>query len=121
MRHGVRPDGAHYYPAFPYTSFTGISDRDLSDLWAFLRSVPPSARPKQPHDLKLPFRWRYPIAAWKWLYFTPGPFASDPRRPANVERGAYVVEALGHCGECHTPRNLLGAMKKRRLLAGGRQ
>ena len=120
MRLGVRPDGAHYYPAFPYPSFTGITDRDLADLWAYLRSLPPNAQQNRPHDLKLPFRWRYPIAAWNWLYFTPGPFVADPGRPPNVDRGAYLVTALGHCGECHTPRNFLGAMKKDRALAGGK-
>jgi mono/diheme cytochrome c family protein len=120
MRHGVRPDGAHYYPAFPYPSFTKISDADLADLWAYLRSLPANARANQPHDLKLPFRWRYPIAAWNWLYFTPGPSAGNPARPPNVARGAYLVEALGHCGECHTPRNFAGATKKDRTLAGGK-
>lgn len=120
MRYGVRPDGAHYYPAFPYPSFTGITDGDLADLWAYLRALPPSARPNQPHDLKLPYRWRYPIAAWNWLFFTPGPVASNPGRPASVARGAYLVQALGHCGECHTPRNFFGATKKDRALAGGR-
>jgi len=120
MRHGVRPDGANYYPAFPYPSFTGITDRDLADLWAYLKTLPPDPRPSQPHDLRFPYRWRYPIVAWKWLYFTPGPFASDPRRAPMVDRGAYLVEALGHCGECHTPRNYLGATKKDRALAGGK-
>jgi mono/diheme cytochrome c family protein len=120
MRLGVRPDGAHYYPAFPYTSFTGITDRDLADLWAYLRTLPPHARVNRPHDLKWQYRWRPALAVWKWLYFTPGPFVSDPRRPANVERGAYLVGALGHCGECHTQRNFLGAMEKHRMLAGGK-
>jgi mono/diheme cytochrome c family protein len=120
MREGVRPDGAHYYPAFPYPSFARISDHDLADLWAYLRTLPPSSRSNQSHDLRFLFRWRYAIAAWKWLFFTPGPFVSDPRRTAAVDRGAYLVEALGHCGECHTPRNLLGAVKKDRRLAGGK-
>jgi mono/diheme cytochrome c family protein len=120
MREGVRPDGAHYYPAFPYVSFTRISDRDLADLWAYLRSLPPSSRANQAHDLPFPLRWRYGIAAWKWLFFTPGPFVHDPRRAAAVERGAYLVEALGHCGECHTPRNFLGGLKRNRPLAGGK-
>jgi mono/diheme cytochrome c family protein len=119
MRHGIRPDGAHYYPAFPYPSFTGITDSDLADLFAYLRSLPPNPRRNEAHDLRLPYRWRSLIAAWKWFYFTPGPFVSDARRPANVDRGAYLVEALGHCGECHTPRNFLGGMKKSRTLAGG--
>ena len=120
MRDGVRPDGAHYYPAFPYPSFTRITDRDLADLWAYLRSLPPSSRANQAHDLPFPLRWRYPIGAWKWLFFTPGPFVSDPRRAPDVDRGAYLVEALGHCGECHTPRNLFGAVKRDRALAGGK-
>ena len=120
MRHGIRPDGAHYYPAFPYPSFTKIRDDDLADLWAYLRTLAPSARPNQAHDLRWPFRWRTLIAAWNWLFLTPGPMASDSRRPPAVDRGAYLVEALGHCGECHTPRNLLGAPKKDRALAGGK-
>lgn len=120
MRHGVRPDGANYYPAFPYPSFTGITDRDLADLWAYLRTLPPDARPSQPHDLRFLFRWRYAIAAWKWMFFTPGPFVSDPRRTPVVDRGAYLVGALGHCGECHSPRNFLGSVKKNRALAGGK-
>ncbi len=120
MRHGIRPDGAHYYPAFPYPSFTKIRDEDLADLWAYLRTLAPSARPNHAHDLKWPFRWRALIAAWNWLFLTPGPMASGSRRPPAVDRGAYLVEALGHCGECHTPRNLLGAPKKDRALAGGK-
>lgn len=120
MRAGVRPDGAHYYPAFPYPSFTRIRDSDLADLWAYLRSLPPNSRPNQSHQLRFPFGWRYAVAAWKWLFFTSGRFVSDSRRPAAVDRGAYLVEALGHCGECHTPRNLLGAVNKDRPFAGGK-
>jgi mono/diheme cytochrome c family protein len=120
MREGVRPDGAHYYPAFPYTAFTRISDGDLSDLWAYLRSLPPDGRPNQAHQLRLPFGWRHALGAWNWLYFTPARFAADPGRTATVNRGAYLVEALGHCGECHTPRTLLGGAKRGRHLAGGK-
>jgi len=117
---GLRPDGAHYYPAFPYPSFTRISDGDLADLWAYLRSLPPNSRPNQAHELRFPFGWRYPIAAWKWLFFTPGPVASESRRTAVLDRGAYLVDVLGHCGECHTPRNFLGALKRDRPFAGGK-
>jgi len=120
MRMGVRPDGAHYFPAFPYTSFTKIGDQDLHDLWAYLRSLPASARPARPHELKFPFNLRSLVAGWKWLYFKPGPFVTDPKQNAQVNLGAYLVQALGHCGECHTPRNLLGAMKQDRFLAGGK-
>jgi mono/diheme cytochrome c family protein len=121
MRLGERPDGAHYFPAFPYPSFTKISDSDLRDLWTFLRALAPSARANQAHDLRFPFGWRPLVAAWKWLFFTPGPFASDNRRTPPVNRGAYLVEALGHCGECHTPRNFLGGPNRDRFLTGSKK
>ena len=118
MRRGLRPDGAHYYPAFPYPSFTRISDGDLRDLWAYLRSLPPSSRASPPHELGLLYRWRWPIWGWKLLYFSPGAFTPDPAHSQTISRGAYLVNALGHCGECHTPRNFLGGPKKDRHLAG---
>jgi mono/diheme cytochrome c family protein len=118
VRLGLRPDGAHYFPAFPYPSFTRITDADLRDLWAFLRTLPPSARANQDHDLRFPFGWRFLVTFWKWLFFSPGPFAADPARPPLLQRGAYLVEALGHCGECHTARNFLGGPKRDRALAG---
>jgi len=120
MRQGVRPDGAHYFPAFPYPSYTKTSDADLRDLWAYLRTLPPSDRASQPHNLGLAYRWRFAVAGWKWLFFTPGPFVPDPKAAATVNRGAYLVQALGHCGECHTPRNFLGGPKRDRYLAGGK-
>src|SRR5882672_5590635 len=78
MREGRRPDGANYFPAFPYPSFTRISDADLRDLWAYLRGLKPSAQPSRPHELGFFFRWRFLIILWKWLFFTPGPFQPDP-------------------------------------------
>ena len=120
IRFGERPDGAHYFPAFPYPSFKKISDSDLRDLWAFLRTLPPSDRANQPHDLRFPFSLRFLVAPWKWLYFTPGPMAQNNERTPAVNRGAYLSEALGHCGECHTPRNALGGPRADRLLAGGK-
>jgi len=121
MRLGERPDGAHYFPAFPYPSFTKISDSDLRNLWAFLRALAPNVRANQAHDLRFPFGWRPLVAAWKWLFFTPGPLATDNRRTPPVNRGAYLVEALGHCGECHTPRNFLGGPNRDRFLAGSKK
>ena len=118
MRQGVRPDGAHYFPAFPYPSFTRIRDADLRDLWAYLRTLRPDARASRAHQLRFPFGWRVLVVVWKWLFFRPGAFADDPQRPALVNRGAYLVEALGHCGECHTARNFLGGPKRDRALAG---
>lgn len=120
IRYGERPDGANYFPAFPYPSFTRISDGDLRDLWAYLQTLPPSTRINQAHDLRIPFGWRLLVTGWKWLFFTPGPVSSDEKRTASVNRGAYLVEALGHCGECHTPRNFLGGPKQDRFLAGGK-
>ena len=113
MREGRRPDGAHYYPAFPYTSFTLITDEDLRHLWAYLRSLKPSPQPSRPHELGFLYRWRFTLAGWKWLFFSPGPSTAQ-------NRGAYLTNALGHCGECHTPRNFLGGPKKDRHLAGAK-
>ncbi len=120
MRLGLRPDGAHYFPAFPYTSFTRIVDSDLRDLWAYLRTLAPSGRASQQHDLPFPLRWRFPLAVWKWLFFTPGSYANNPQLTPVVNRGAYLVQAFSHCGECHTPRNFLGGAKQDRYLAGGK-
>jgi mono/diheme cytochrome c family protein len=120
MRMGVRPDGAHYYPAFPYPSFTRTTDQDLRDLWAYLRSVPQSDRRSREHDLGFPFRWRWLVWGWKLLFFSPGAFTQNPAQSETVNRGAYLANALGHCGECHTPRNFLGGPKKDRHLAGAK-
>jgi len=120
MREGDRPDGKNYFPAFPYPSFTKIVDRDLRDLWAFLRTLPPSARASQEHDLGFFYRWRFLVTFWKWFFFTPGPFTALPGLSDIANRGAYLVQALGHCSECHTPRNFFGGPKKNRFLAGGK-
>lgn len=120
MRHGIRPDGANYFPAFPYPSFTKITDADMRDLWAYLRTLPQSSQPSRAHDLRLFFGWRFLASVWKWLYFTPGPFVNAPGIADAVNRGAYLVQAVAHCGECHTPRNFLGAPNQARLLAGGK-
>jgi mono/diheme cytochrome c family protein len=120
LREGRSPDGAHYFPAFPYPSFTRINDQDLRDLWAYLRTLPPSSRASEPHNLKFPFGWRWLVWVWKLFFFNPGPFTPDPSASAVVNRGSYLVNALGHCGECHTPRNFLGGMKRNRYLAGAK-
>jgi len=120
MRQGRRPDGANYFPAFPYPSFTKIRDSDLRDLWAYLRTLPPASQASREHDLWFFFGWRFLVTVWKWFFFTPGPFANLPGLSETVNRGAYLVQALGHCGECHTPRNFLGGPKSSRYLAGGK-
>jgi mono/diheme cytochrome c family protein len=120
MRNGERPGGSSYYPAFPYPSFTGISDQDLRDLWAYLRSLPQSERPSRPHHLKFPYSVRPLNTFWKALFLKSGPLANDPALSDVQNRGRYLVQALGHCGECHTPRNFLGAPVRERFLAGGK-
>jgi mono/diheme cytochrome c family protein len=119
MREGRRPDGAHYFPAFPYPSYTKINDNDLRDLWAYLRSLPANSRASQDHNLRFPFKWRFLVMFWKWLFFKPGTFVAEAGATPAASRGAYLVQALGHCGECHTPRNFMGGPKTRRFLAGG--
>ena len=118
MRHGRSPDGANYFPAFPYTSFTGIADTDLRDLWAYLRTLPPSSKANRNHDLSFLYSWRPLVSVWKWLFFTPGERVGGDGASALVARGAYLGQALAHCGECHTPRNFLGAPIRERFLAG---
>ncbi|MDH3231542.1 MAG: cytochrome c [Alphaproteobacteria bacterium] len=123
LRTGVAPDGRSYYPAFPFTSFTGMTDADIADLWAYLRTVGPVPREDDAHRLNFPFGWRWLNGVWKALYFVPAPF--EPGEPPDgVEdreswrRGAYLVSALSHCGECHSPRGALGAMRRDYLLGG---
>lgn len=120
IRHGERPDSSNYFPAFPYPSFTKMTASDIHDLWAYLRTIEPSSEPSRPHDLHFVFSFRLPVTLWKWLFFTPGEFSNDPQASALVNRGAYLAQALGHCGECHTPRNFLGGPKQDRLFAGGK-
>jgi mono/diheme cytochrome c family protein len=120
MTRGVAPDGGHYYPVFPYAAYTKIGRVDLADLWAYLKTVPPVARPRRQHDLRFPFSMRLANLGWKWLYFKAGPFRPDPGRAPEWNRGAYLVEALGHCGECHTPRTRLGGLDRALTLAGTR-
>ena len=120
LRDGRRPDGANFFPAFPYTSFTRMSDADIRDLWAYLRTLPANATPSKPHELGFFYRWRFLVTIWKWFFFTPGPFVADAAKSAVLNRGAYLIQALGHCGECHTARNFLGAMKSTRFLAGAK-
>jgi mono/diheme cytochrome c family protein len=119
MREGVRRDGAHLYPAFPYDHFTKASVGDLRAIYAFLMTREP-VRAQTPNN-ELPFPWseRALIAGWKLLYFKAGELKPDPALSAELNRGAYLVEGLAHCGACHTPRNPLGAEANDRYLGGG--
>ena len=118
LREGVRPDGANYFPVFPYPSFTGIIDGDAVAIKDYLFSLPAVHRENRPHDVAFPFSWRFLQTGWKLLFFTPGPFQAAPDRSVASNRGAYLVTALAHCGECHTPRNFLGATQSGQRLAG---
>lgn len=118
MREGVRPDGAHYYPAFPYTSYTKIGTDDLRAMKAYLFSLAPVPTPSTPHDIAFPFSWRFLQTGWKLLFFSEGEFRPDPAASAQVSRGAYLSNALSHCGECHNPRNMLGGLDTDMWLAG---
>jgi len=118
LRNGIRADGANLFPVFPYTSYTGITDEDALAIKAYLFAQPIVRQPNREHDVSFPFSWRWLQTPWKWLFFTPGPFRPAPDRDAAWNRGAYLVTALAHCGECHTPRNWFGAMETSRFLGG---
>ncbi|MEJ1964960.1 MAG: cytochrome c [Gammaproteobacteria bacterium] len=119
VRRGVRPDGQHLYPAFPYTSFTKIDDADLHALYDYFMSLRPVNAPARENALRFPFNRRSLLGAWKALYFNEGRFAPDATRSEQWNRGAYLVEALAHCSACHSPRNSLGAEKSAELYTGG--
>jgi mono/diheme cytochrome c family protein len=118
LRYGRAPDGSRYYPVFPYTAFTKMTDEDMLALKAYLFTLPAVDQPNRPHDIDFPFGWRFLMAGWNWLAFTPGAFEPDPDRSDEWNRGAYLVEALGHCGQCHTPRDLIGALDHEMAYAG---
>ena len=118
LHDGVRPDGANYFPVFPYPSFTRISDEDALAIKAYLLSLRPERQADRAHDVAFPFSSRFLQDGWKLLFFTSGRFRPDPGRSAAANRGAYLVTALAHCGECHTPRNWFGATMPDLFLGG---
>ena len=118
LREGVRPDGAHYFPVFPYTTYTRMTRDDVLAIKAYLFSLAPVSKPNRAHAVAFPFRWRFLQTGWKLLFFEPGEYSSDTSRTAEWNRGAYLVEALSHCGECHTPRNVFGGIDRDMWLAG---
>ena len=119
MLRGVGRGGEHLYPSFPYTSYRRMSVADVADLYAFLKTLPPDPTRSERHDISFPFNIRRAIGAWKFLFFDEEPFAPDPSKGAAYNRGAYLVEGPGHCAECHSPRNLLCAIKSSERFAGG--
>lgn len=119
LHEGRARDGRLLYPAFPYTSYTQVSQADADALFAFLRSLPAVAQANRPHAMRWPYDSQLALAAWRALYFEPSVFQNDPAHDAQWNRGAYLVRGLGHCSACHTSRNLLGAIDDRLALAGG--
>jgi mono/diheme cytochrome c family protein len=119
MREGVDRAGRHLYPAFPYDHFTRVSDEDNRALYAFLMTREAVKAEAPQNDLPFPLNVRAMVAGWKLLFFRPGRFEPDPSKDEAWNRGAYLVEGLGHCGACHTPRNVLGAERGSAAYAGG--
>ncbi len=119
MRQGIHRDGRHLYPAFPYNHFAKASEADLQALYAYLMAQPAVRQENRDNALAFPFNLRPLMAGWNLLFHSPAPFAADPAKSEIWNRGAYLVEGLGHCGACHTPRNALGAEKATTHLAGG--
>jgi cytochrome c553 len=111
MQHGRSPEGTPYYPAFPYPSFSKMSDADLADLFAYLKTLPAAPVENRPHEVRAPYRGLWKMRLWKWVAFTRRPI--DPE-----ERGAYWVDAVAHCGECHSGRGPLGKTRRAHYLAG---
>lgn len=118
LRRGEAPGGAPYYPSFPYTSYAGMTDEDVAALFAYLQRREPVARTNRGHDLDFPYSLRPLLRVWRFLFFEPARFEADPEKSEQWNRGAYLVRHLAHCGECHTPRNFLGAPVESRHLAG---
>ncbi len=116
LTRGVTPDGRHLYPVMPYTSYARMEVQDIADLKAYLDLLPASENPRQPHDLALPWSIRSAIGLWKARYFDSSFVGAAPSR--QIERGRYLVEALGHCAECHTPRDAYGGLDRDRWMAG---
>ena len=118
LKHGVGPDGRHLYPAFPYGSYAGMPVSDLLDIKAYLDGLDPVRSPRRAHDLGFPFNVRAALFYWKLLFHDSSEFVPDPSRSDEWNRGAILVNALGHCGFCHTPRNLLWAEDRGRPFEG---
>lgn len=117
VRHGVSPEGAYYYPAFPVTAYARATPEDILDLWAYWQGLPADATPSAAHQIGFPFTLRRGLAAWRWLYGgnDPLPVIADEQ----VARGQYLAETLGHCGECHRPRDAFGGQDRTAGYAGG--
>ena len=118
-RRAPRPNGAHYYPAFPYGSYQLAKVEDVRDLFAYLKTLPAVSGNAPDHELPFPFSIRRAVGVWKLLFLDGKPFTPDAARSAEWNRGAYLVNGWGHCAECHSPRNALGGIVSAQRFAGG--
>ncbi len=116
---GTSPDGAHYYPSFPYGSYQRARVEDVRDLFAYIKTLPAVTGNAPEHELPFPFSISRAVGFWKLLFLDGKPFVPDPSKSAQWNRGAYLVEGFGHCAECHSPRNALGGIVASQKFAGG--
>jgi mono/diheme cytochrome c family protein len=119
LREGVRPDGKHLYPAFPYTAYTKISDSDVLALYAYLKIIKPVKFTPPANEMSFPLNQRWTLGVWKALFFDAERFEPDPAQSPEWNRGAYLVEGFAHCSACHSPRNFLGAERSGAAMSGG--
>ncbi len=119
MLKGVGRQGEHLYPAFPYTSYQRMKISDVRDMFAYIKTLPKVATASKPHNLSFPFTIRRGLGMWKLLHLDGQTFSPDPSKSPQYNRGAYLVEALSHCAECHSERNFMGAIPPTRRHAGG--
>ncbi len=121
LREGKDDEGHYMFPVFPFTSFTGMTDQDIADLYAYLMAQPAVKREAPGHQVKFPFGWRFLLLGWRTLFFSPAPLQPVADRTDEWNRGRYLAEAVVHCEECHTPRNFFGALNPALAYAGNPQ
>jgi mono/diheme cytochrome c family protein len=119
MHLGIGPDGTRLFPAFPYPYFTKLTREDVHAIRAYLNTLPPVENQRPANQLMWPLNYRVFMRGWDWMFFEPGTYQRDPQKSDEWNRGAYLVEGAGHCGACHTPKNIAGADKKDKHLTGG--
>lgn len=115
---GMSPQGEHYFPAFPYTSYTRLRNQDIADLKAYLDQVAPIKKPSIPHGISWPFGYRALLGVWKFVFFDLNTEGASVKESSSQDRGDYLVNGPGHCGECHSQRNILGGISDDNPLSG---
>ncbi|HEU4707935.1 MAG TPA: cytochrome c, partial [Methylophilaceae bacterium] len=119
MHEGRSKDGSLLYPAMPFASYTKVTREDSDAIYAYLRSIPAVKEPRRPHEMKFPYNNRSLLIGWRTLFFDEGEYVPDKAKSAEWNRGAYLVQGLGHCSMCHTPINMLGGSSQANAFKGG--